>query len=73
MEDVKKVTGKYLLTITRIINVTRMLKTTMLRVEIPPMYGNNATAYTHPAFVFNIGMGNQEFAEFNRCNPIRRK
>lgn len=50
-----------------------MLKTTMLRVEIPPMYGNNATAYTHPAFVFNIGMGNQEFAEFNRCNPIRRK
>ena len=29
-----------------------MLKTTMLRVEIPPMYGNNATAYTHPAFVF---------------------
>ena len=32
--------------------VARMLKTTMLRVEIPPMYGNNATAYTHPAFVF---------------------
>lgn len=58
---------------TRIIDVARMLKTTMLRVEIPPMCGNYATAYAHPAFVFNIGMGNQEFAEFNRCNPIHRK
>ena len=58
---------------TRIADVARMLKITMLRVEIPPMCGNDATAYTHPAFVFNIGMGNQKFAEFNRCNPIHRK
>lgn len=58
---------------TRIVDVARMLKTTMLRVEVPPMCGNDATAYTHPAFVFNIGMCNQKFAEFNRCNPIHRK
>lgn len=58
---------------TRIIDVARMLKATMLRVKVPPMCGNDATAYTHPAFVFNIGMGNQKFAEFNRCNPIHRK
>lgn len=58
---------------TRIADVARMLKTTMLRVEIPPVCGNDATAYTHPAFVFNIGMCNQKFAEFNRCNPIHRK
>lgn len=64
---------KLALTDTRIIYVARMLKTTMLRVEIPPMCGNDATAYTHPAFVFNIGMCNQKFAEFNRCNPIHRK
>lgn len=64
---------KLTLTDTRIIDVARMLKTTMLRVEVPPMCGNDATAYTHPALVFNVGMCNQKFAEFNRCNPIHRK
>ena len=58
---------------TRIVYVSRMLETTMLRVIVPPMSGNNATAQTHLAFIFNIGMGNQKFAEFNRCNPIHRK
>ena len=64
---------KLMLAHTRITDVARMLKATMFRVVIPPMCGNNTSAYTHPAFVFNIRMGNQKFAEFNRCNPIHRK
>lgn len=57
---------------TRIMDITRMIKTMILRVIVPPMCGYDATAYTHPTFVFYIGMRNQKLAEFNRCNPIHR-
>lgn len=52
---------------TRILDVARMLKAALLRIEIPPMGGTYATAYTHPAFIFNVRVGYQKFAEFNRC------
>lgn len=65
-DAILEIKQKLTLADTRIIDVARMLKTTMYRVEVPPMSGNDATAQTHPAFVFNIGMGKQEFAEFNR-------
>ena len=63
---------KLSLTDTRIVDVARMLETAMLRIVVPPMCGNNASANTHPAFIFNVRMGNQKFAEFKRCNPIHR-